>query len=296
MTVKCDWLDVTYAPNDTPEQAVFAVIQAAGAECKSTDSTGSLWFLNRGVLKIQYKRNYARFSASGAFLDGLRGAMCYMDYLSALSDSPHNVTRLDAAHDVPKDAPAILKALHKSYPRECCLTRKPLRTKRILDTREDGLDTGTFYIGHRQQGMITARVYDKQWERLQAGDPIPAPLTRYELTFTRAVQPTLRDAAEPERLFWQYATPLLLKRPKDVPEWVSGWGGGWVYQRDATPLAAILKQRIESSAELHALAALAVRADCVEWAEQLLARMFAKHLEQASAQDGSARSLANSAA
>lgn len=287
MTVKCDWLDVTYAPDNTPERAVFEVVQAAQAECRSNDGSGSVWVLGRGVLKVDYKRGFARFSASGAFLDGLREAGLFMDYLSALSEAPHNVTRLDAAYDVPKDAPPILRALHRKYPRECRLTRKALRTKRILDTREDGQDTGTFYIGHRQQGMVTARVYDKQWERLQAGDPIPLPLTRYELTFRRAVKATLRDAAEPDRIFWHFSTPLLLKRPEGVPEWVSGWGGGWSYQRDKTPLAAVLKQRIESSAELQALAALSVQAGCEEWAQQLLARVFEKHLHHSGTLGGS---------
>lgn len=279
MSVKCDYLDVTYAPNNTPEHSVFGVIQSALAECKTSDGSGSLWFLNGGALKIEYKRNYARFSASGAFLDGLRLAGVFMDYLSALSEAPHNVTRLDAAHDVPTDSPPILKALHKRYPRECAMTRKALRTKRILDTREDGKDTGTFYIGHHQKAMVTARVYDKQWERLRAGDPIPLPLTRYEITFRKGIKATLRDAAEPERLFWQYGEILLLKRPSGVPEWSSGWGGGWSYQQEETPLAGVLKARIESSAELQALAALAVQANCEEWAQQLLARVFEKHLQ-----------------
>jgi hypothetical protein len=127
--------------------------------------------------------------------------------------------------------------------------------------------------------MVTAKVYDKFNERLQAGDPLPQALTRYEITFRRAVKATLRDAAEPERLFWQYGEILLLKRPQNLPAWVSGWGGGWNYQRNETPLPAVLKHRIESSAELQALAALAIRADCQEWAQQLLARIFEKHLQ-----------------
>lgn len=280
MIVKCDWLDLTYAPNDTPEHAVFLVIQSANAECKSSDGTGSLWFLNGGVLKVEYKRTHARFSASGAFLDGLRIAGVFMDYLSALSESPHTVTRLDAALDVPRDTPAILKALHRRYPTECGFTRKPLRTKRILETRADGQESGTWYAGHRQKGMVTARVYDKQLERAAKGDPLPMPLTRYEFTFRKAVGATLRDAAEPERLFWVYGERLLLKRPENVPDWVSGWGGGWTYTRDETPLPALLKQRIESSAELQALAALAQQADCTEWAETLLLRMFRKHTQE----------------
>lgn len=279
MTVKCDWLDVTYAPNNTPEHAVFTVIQSAEAECKSSDGSGSLWFLNGGALKIEYRRNYARFSASGAFLDGLRYAHILEQYLSALSESPHTVSRLDAAYDVPVDAPGILKALHKRYPRECRFTRKALRTKRFLETRDDGKESGTWYVGHRQKALVTARVYDKQLEREKAGDPIPQPLTRYEITFRSKLGATLRDAAEPERIFWHYSRPLLLKRPSGVPEWESGWGGGWTYQREETPLPGILKQRIESSAELQALAALAVKADCTEWAEKLLLRVFRAHMQ-----------------
>jgi hypothetical protein len=280
MTVKCDWLDVTYAPNDTPENDVFQVIQTAGAECRSRDGSDTTWFLNYGVLKVEYRKTHARFSASGAFLDGLRGAICYMDYLSALAGSPHTVTRLDAAHDVPKDTPAIIKALHKRYPQECNFTRKPLRTKRILETRPDGLESGTWYAGHKQKGMVTGRVYDKRLQLLNVqGIQLPMPQTRYELTFRKAIQATLHDAATPERLFWQYATPLLLKRPVDVPEWVSGWGGGWHHQREETCLPALLKQRLESSSELQAIATLAVQAGCEDWAKQLLARIFEKHLK-----------------
>ncbi|MCA1807604.1 MAG: replication initiation factor domain-containing protein, partial [Actinobacteria bacterium] len=236
MTVKCDWLDVTYAPDNTPEHAVLQVIQAAEAESLPCDGSDSIWRLNYGILKIEYRRNHARISASGAFLDGLRQAHAYMDYLSALSEAPHAVTRLDAAHDVPVDSPPILRALIKRYPRECTFTRKALRTKRIMETRSDGLESGTWYAGHRQKGMVTARVYDKRLEREARGDTLPAPLTRYELTFRKGIKSTLRDAAEPDRIFWQYAGPLLLRKPKDVPEWSSGWGGGWAYKRDEPPL------------------------------------------------------------
>lgn len=279
MTVICDWLDVTYAPDNTPEHSVFSVIQSANAECKDSDGTGSLWFLGGGVLKIEYRRNHARFSASGSFLAALRLEGLYMDYLSALADSPHAVTRLDAALDVPKDSPGILKALHRQYPTGVAFTRKALKTKRILETRPDGQESGTWYAGHKQKGMVTARVYDKQLEREAKGDPLPMPLTRYEFTFRRAMQATLHDAAEPERIFWVYGERLLLKRPSHVPEWISGWGGGWTYKREDKPLPAVLKQRIESSADLRALAALAERADCIEWAEQLLLRAFRRHVE-----------------
>lgn len=286
MTVKADWLDVTYAPNDTPEHAVLMAIQAAGAECLSNDGgAGSRWGLNGGSLKIDYRQRFARFSASGAFLDGLRAAHCYHDYLSALSESPHAVTRLDAAYDVPVDSPPILRALIKRYPQYCSFTRKALKTKRYLETRADGKETGTFYVGHRQKAAITARVYDKQNERrINAGEEIP-PLTRYELTFRKAIKPTLRDAAEPDRIFWHHAGPLLLKRPQSVPEWVSGWGGGWNYKPEEKPIGAILKGRIESSSDLAALAALVSKAaldgdDCLDWTLRQIERVFKRHVHQ----------------
>lgn len=280
MTVKADWLDVTYAPDNTPERAVLKVIQFAQAEALNSDGTASIWRLNHGILKIEYRNRFARFSASGSFLDGLRAAGQFEEYLSALSEAPHTISRLDAAYDVPVDTPPILKALNKRYPRECALTRKALKTTRFLETREDGKESGTWYAGHRQKGMVTARVYDKQLERGKAGDPIPQPLTRYEITFRRTVGATLRDAAMPERIFWQFAEPLLLKRPKNVPAWESGWGGGWHFEREEKPLAAILKARIESSAELAALAKLAEEAHCMDYCTALVERILRRHAEQ----------------
>lgn len=287
MSVKTDWLDVTYPPDDTPESAVLLVIQAAGAEAKPSSGIDQVWSLNHGTLKIEYRRNYARISASGAFLDGLRAAGLFPDYLSALAESPHAVTRLDAAYDVPVDSPPILRKLIKRYPQEFRFTRKALRTKRLLETRPDGQESGTWYAGHRQKAAVTARVYDKQLERLNvAGEAIP-PLTRYELTFRKGIGATLRDAFEPERLFWHYAEPLLLKRPQNVPEWQSGWGGGWHYQREEVPLAGVLKSRIENSAEIASLAELAARGDCLDWAVKLLGRVFRERAQGSSMLAGS---------
>lgn len=277
MTVICDWLDVTFSPNDTPERAVLEVLQAAGAECLSNDDTGSVWRVGDGVFKLQTRSNVHRYSASGSVLEKLRLENLFMDYLSALSEAPHTVTRLDAAHDVLADTPPIIAKLRKRYPRECHLSHKPLKTTSILEARADGKETGTWYVGHRSKGRITAKVYDKQNEMLvKRGVEIP-PMTRYELTFKKDLGCTLRDAAEPERIFWQYAAPALLKRPKDVPAWEKGWAGGWSYTRPEVALGGLLKSRIESSAELRAILALADRADCMEWCSQLLVRLVAEY-------------------
>jgi len=274
MSVICDWLDVTYAPNDTPEREVLDVLQAAGAECVTSEDGASVWSVGHGKFVLQCRASFHRYSASGAVLEHLRACGRYMDYLSALSGSPHAVTRLDAAHDVLTDAAPIIAKLRKRYPQECCLSRKALRTKSILETRPDGKESGTWYVGHKSRGRITARVYDKQLQMLNVYGIEILPTSRYELTFKRDVGPTLRDAAEPARLFWSHASPVLIKRPPGLSDWVSGWGGGWHYEKPEIALAGLLKSRIESSAELQSILALADRADCMEFCTQLLAKLI----------------------
>ncbi len=273
MTVIADWLDVTFSPVHTPERAVLDVLQQSGAECLSTDDHGSTWRAGYGIFKLQTKGTFHRYSASGAVLEHLRLTGLYMDYLSALSEAPHAVTRLDAAYDVLTDAAPILAKLRRRYPHECNLSRKALRTKSILETRPDGHESGTWYVGHKSKGRITARVYDKALQMLNVHGVVIPETTRYELTFKKDIGPTLRDAAEPDRIFWHHVKPLLPKRPQHLTDWQSGWGGGWAYQRPDVALAGLLKSRIESSSELQAILALADRADCMEWCSQLLARL-----------------------
>jgi hypothetical protein len=273
MTVICDWLDVTYSPDDSPERDVLDVLQAAGAECVTSEDGASVWSVGHGKFVLQCRAAFHRYSASGAVLEHLRACGRYMDYLSALSGAPHAVTRLDAAHDVLTDAAPIIRKLRKIYPQECCLSRKALRTKSILETRPDGLESGTWYVGHKSRGRVTARVYDKQLQMLNVYHLEIPPTARYELTFKRDICTTLRDAAEPARLFWSYASPVLLKRPAGIPDWVSGWGGGWHYKKPEIALAGLLKSRIESSADLKAILLLADRADCMDWCVHLLEKM-----------------------
>jgi len=130
----------------------------------------------------------------------------------------------------------------------------------LLDVRGDGRETGTFYVGHRTAARATARVYDKAWERLQRANETCPPRTRYEVTVRKDYGATLRDAAEPRRLFWHVASPALLDAPDDVEPWDSGWGGGWRAVDLPDPLPAeVLGRRVEFSPELAMLADIADR-------------------------------------
>jgi len=145
-----------------------------------------------------------------------------------------------------------------------------------LQTRPDGRKTGTWYAGNRRDSEITCRVYDKAQEAHDKRGELMPPRTRCELTVKKGANPTLRDAAEPERLFWHYMSPAILKRPQGVPEWSSGWGEGWVMERTELLPAMRLKRRIEDSPELAALIELAdsIGTDGRDYALRLIREKF----------------------
>lgn len=249
--VICDWLDVTHSIEDTPYTDVRFILLSWDAECAGPDffRVG-----DGGSIKLEKRGTFTRVSLSGAAVSWLRSTGRWIDFLGLLSSSPHRVTRLDAAYDVPKDGALSVAALRRRYRSgEVRLGRKALKTTCLLAVRPDGLETGTWYVGHRSNARATARVYDKAWERLQrAGIAVP-PCTRYEVTVKKDYGATLRDAAEPERLFWHVAAPALLKAPADVPAWDAGWAEGWALKRPEVLPAAVLEARVSRSAELEVL-------------------------------------------
>lgn len=270
--VFCDWLDTTYSPGSPVITAVHDFASYHGASCIAQDDRSTSYRVGStcaegggGVLRIDTRFNYTRVSASGRVLAYLRAQGVFMDFLSDLACDAHTVTRLDAALDLPEDGATSIARLRSQFSGGACtLGRKALPVTYLLGTRADGRETGTFYAGHRSRARQTARVYDKAWEALQQrGELMPA-TTRYEVT-ARGEKgregPCLRDAAEPSRLFWHIAAPALLPRPKNVPEWSSGWSGGWHYERPAAKLPAeVLVRHVDASTEL---ASLIARADAV---------------------------------
>jgi hypothetical protein len=105
------------------------------------------------------------------------------------------------------------------------LTRKRVKPHALLKPSVDGALTGTIYFGHRANADVTARVYDKQAERIEKRQPDPGPLTRYELTLRSGVGISLVDVWDPTAAFWSFASPGLLPRPEGVPDWAPHGGG-----------------------------------------------------------------------
>jgi len=181
-------------------------------------SSGSI----SGSLRVTERSNFVSVSASGAVLAHLRAHKLLDDYLMLLSDSPHKVTRLDASVDVFRDAADVIDKLRDEYrDGKINLTRKAIKTRLMLSTRDDGRLSGTFYAGDRKSNArVTARVYDKQFERLEVAGLEVSPTVRYELTFGRGYGCTLKDAHDPYSLFYSHAGPLLITIPAPKPEWL----------------------------------------------------------------------------
>lgn len=229
--VICDWLDVTTPPTSDSVNNIFSLL------CTPTsDITGDMDKLTMrvgsGTVRLEKKKAYHRISASGSALAHIRAQGLFNSYLDTIASSPHNITRLDCARDTEQDFADLLPKLRSRYrEKKVFLSRKGLDIKFITSLRDsDNRETGTFYAGHRSKSRLTARIYDKSNEVYEkTGEVLPCAITRSELTVKSDVGATLRDAAEPERLFWHFMGKDLVKRPKDlsVGDWSSEWAQKW---------------------------------------------------------------------
>ncbi|MEH6511449.1 replication initiation factor domain-containing protein [Halopseudomonas aestusnigri] len=258
--ILCDWLDVTFSPTDCPYPELNLLLLDAGFTVQR-DAGGSRCYVppeGRGMVQVTHASRFAKVSISGGACAAIRRLGVFDQVLHVLGTSPHKVTRVDAALDVMTDASFVIESLSHRYPDgRVSLGRKALPVKRILSTRPDGRDSGTYYVGHRTAARFTARVYDKTLEALEKRGELLPPTTRFEVTARKDSGATLRDAALPESIFWHIAAPALLKLPEGVPVWQPNTDMTWASAPPTFDPAATLRRRVEHSAELDALADVA---------------------------------------
>lgn len=274
-SVKCDWLDVTFSPTDAPLGELRAFFDSIGGEVLSSAGDDRQSWRLGGVLVLDERARFVRVSASGLVLEYMRERSAFFSFLAILGEQPHAVTRLDACVDSESPGHLVVGDLWRRHPRTVNLTRKAVPTKRIVSTTNDGHESGTFYAGHRTAAKVTARVYDKRLERIERGGYDPGhDWTRYELTVRKDVGATLRDAAQPERIFWHFMAPALLKAPQGVDPWDSGWGTGWEYRPPDIAPYERLRRRVDASGEIARLLELAdaVGPNGRDWLVSLISR------------------------
>lgn len=276
--VFCDWLDTTFSPSEDLSW-VSEFVSSAGGVLKDP---GKYVFLQGGVIKHQTGKRWQRLSISGSALSVFRSFGLFDELLLRISAHSYKITRLDAAYDLCIDAAPIVLRLWDGYKG----ARLKLNAWNLipvdvqLGTRFDGAITGTFYAGNYRVHKITARVYDKQHElrckrRFETG-----PRIRYEIT-VKTDGPTLRDVSDPSALFWHYASPSLLKAPKDVPSWSPGnpylWQGSQIAPKS---LEDRLKGVVYGSGDLNA--AIAICGDSLAMFEYLRKLVSLRISERAS--------------
>lgn len=261
--VFCDFVGVTFDRSNWPDvrQAIEPCLQTIGAQVEVDEEGTTLWRAGDGTVKAKRYGSVMSLGASGAVCAAFRFANIFGNYLAAIASAPHTVTRLDASRDVVEDTPAVIDALvAKSVSVDgLALTRKrvhPRDVTRLVARRHDGLDTGTCYVGSRK-AEVRACVYDKQEERMTRGLPDIGPLTRYELRLKSGVGVTLRDAFEPEQVFWHFMSPGIIAKQPNVEPWVSNAVGFKVDWPDLPLPAERLRRRVQASADALALVRLA---------------------------------------
>jgi hypothetical protein len=251
MKAKCDWLSLTYSPEDSVLEDVKAELLQAGAtlEPYSTDKKMTLRVPSFGTVHLDARPGFHSVNFSGTILEYLRITGRYHSMLSLLSNCPHKVTRLDAAYDVNVDAADVLAALIAASPSgTATLTRKAMPLKEFMGVRSDGRRSGTLYYGYKTKARVTARVYDKTQEALEKRNELLPPTTRYEITIRDGIA-TLNDAFDPTAIFWHYAVPVLLPPPAAAPpQWVPcGDMLGWNYDKPEVLPMDVLKRHISNN-------------------------------------------------
>lgn len=259
--VFCDGLAVTFSPDDSPRDDLGLFLQAHGFDLGPGSHTSmDLWRCDQaGLVRFEAKARHHRVYASGKALGYLRARGAVLPFLSELASQPHRVTLVDVAYDRPIDGPTEVNRLLDAYPATCALTRKGIGTWSVLAAGRDGRRTGSFYVGRRGKSEVQAKVYDKQAELWDVQGVETGPTTRVEVSVRGKLGPTLRDAAEPAAMFWHFAAPALLDRPAGAPVWNPTEAASWSHERQAVTPWEALRRRVEDSADLGAIIALADR-------------------------------------
>lgn len=260
-SVICDYLDITSKPDSAVCSEVIDFVTPYVSDVRVKDHATILDFEGSGTMKVEKRSTWSRVSASGSVLSLFRALSIFDNYLSLLGSHPHRVTRLDAACDFSGDFADLLPKLRRKFSHQKVkLTQKSLPVTYLTSRREsDNRETGTFYAGRHRKARVSARVYDKSQQMSDVhGIDIP-PTIRYELTVRSEAGASLRDASEPDSIFWHFMSPSLLKIPPKLSP--DPWEPDRSFNWESVPLdsdpAATLVSSVNHSAWLDHMASVA---------------------------------------
>lgn len=221
----CDYLTVTM-----PAYALQSVTPSLQELFETAGMTsfddGSTYLIdgNTGAFKLKTNPRYITLSASGGILEHFRNLKLFDQYITILNEHPHKITRLDATADYfVTYAPDVIQQFKiASNASKIVLTRKELSPSDIhyfLGSNEHGHETGTIYLGDRKTHSVYGKIYDKSFERTSKGYTSPGQTVRVELTLKADTGISLRDAHNPENVFYHYASRSLVMPPPHFIGW-----------------------------------------------------------------------------
>lgn len=223
--VFCDYLNVTL-PASVKSDLLFqlsAFIDTAGLSSYDDGETYQLQG-SSGALKLKSNSRYLTLSASGAMLRHFRDLGIYDYYLQIISMYEHKVTLLDATADFYVTyAPSVVQDFkNAAIASEIVLTRKNLPStacKWLFSPNEHGYETGTVYLGKRDTHSVQAKIYDKGHELRSKGVNELSQIVRVEISCKSDTGVSLRDAHNPENLFYNYTHRSIVTPPPHFVGW-----------------------------------------------------------------------------
>lgn len=267
----CDYLNVT-VPRGHAEslEAALGAFMASWGIHQEPDVPG-LYRLGNGTIKSKPYGKVIAVSVSGHAAHLLRCMGAYAEYLHVLAAFPHRVSMLHATCDYYASSPpdVIQEVKRLAYAEGVQLTRKRVQAKHvkhIFGVNEHGQETGTVYLGQRQNADVWAKVYDKHQEQLLRGNAIPPMTVRVEVAIQSDMGATLRDAYAPTSAYLQFAGRSLVEVPPGTEPWVASGEGFSLPVREEPLLTAYqqIEQIIDATPELKRLRKLAA----AEWGDR----------------------------
>ena len=242
----CDYLGCSFPPKDSPFVPLERILSELGGY-RADKGDNPLWRFPEitGTVKYQETSRFAFVGISGAVCALLRATEgAWLEMLSTVGSGPHKVTGMHLAVDLPVAGADYVLPLKAKYPATVKLTRKSVRTRVMTEQGPDGRETGTFFAGDRKVNKVSAIVYDKALEAMNKRAEYLPPTTRVEVRLKGdCVAPgqgmTLRDAVICDPAFYHYASPSLLHRPPEVPQWIPGEDLNW--ESDWTPVDPLVR-------------------------------------------------------